>query len=72
MNEYTGLHPVLGYFAPSGLGGLVWIWGIEPGKNEGADGRTKFDNARETCANTPNREGWGWFGAGINEFNAIA
>jgi hypothetical protein len=24
MNEYTGLHPVLGYFAPSGLGGLVW------------------------------------------------
>ncbi len=24
MNEYTGLHPVLMYFAPSGLGGLVW------------------------------------------------
>ena len=23
-NEYTGLHPVLGYFAPSGLGGLVY------------------------------------------------
>ena len=23
MNEYTGLHPVLGYFAPSGLGGLM-------------------------------------------------
>jgi hypothetical protein len=22
-NEYTGLHPVLGYFAPSGLGGLM-------------------------------------------------
>ena len=23
MNENTGLHPVLGYFAPSGLGGLM-------------------------------------------------
>ena len=23
-NEYTGLHPVLGYFAPSGLGGLIY------------------------------------------------
>ena len=22
-DEYTGLHPVLGYFAPSGLGGLI-------------------------------------------------
>jgi len=22
-NEYTGLNPVLGYFAPSGLGGLM-------------------------------------------------
>jgi hypothetical protein len=53
MNEYTGLHPVLGYCAPSGLGGLIWIWGIEPGMHECADGRTEFDNARETCANTP-------------------
>jgi hypothetical protein len=24
-NEYTGLHPVLGYFAPSGLGGLMHL-----------------------------------------------
>ena len=29
INETTGLHPVLGYFAPSGLGGLIFgaeVW----------------------------------------------
>ena len=28
--------------------------------------KTKFYNAQNTCANTPNRVGWGRFGAGIN------